>query len=86
MKDTNELRLDIAKYLFEDWKNLARGLLVGGHLSDSKRRQYDMGMVKWHMLEPMYQEAYLRRADEILQHCACNLDTLAHICFNETGG
>lgn len=83
MKDTNELRLDLAKYLFNDWKDLARGLLVGGHLSDTKRLQYDMGMVKWEMLDEMYQIAYLRRADEIIQHCICHIDTLIHIAFNE---
>ena len=83
MKSINEVRLELAKYLFNDWKNMARGLLIGGHLSEWKRHKYERGLVKWELLEPMYQLAYLDKADEILSHCICNLDTLMHINFND---
>lgn len=83
MKSKEDVKLELAKYLFNDWKDLARGLLVGGHLRDAKRIKYSQGLVKWEMLEPMYQLAYLNKADEILKHCLCNLDTLMHINFND---
>ena len=84
MKPYEDVKLELAKYLFEDWKALARGLLVGGHLKETKRLKYSRGLVKWEMLEPMYQLAYLNKAEEILKHSLCNLDTLMDKNFNES--
>ena len=83
MKPTNELRLEIAKYLYELWKIDARSLQIGGHLDKAKAKQYEKLITKWELLDPMYQINFLENVDEILKICVCNMDTLAHICFNE---
>lgn len=83
MKEPEELRQSIAKYLYELWKQDSRSLLIGGYLKEPKRQQYDLMTTKWGLLDPMYKDNFLSNADEIINQCLCNVDTLVHMSFND---
>ncbi len=61
---------------------MVRPLLIGNHISDSKRLQYELGMVKFCDLEEYYRITYLRDADTILSYCIADVDTLVDYAFN----
>jgi len=82
MKPYDELKLELAKFLHEYWKEFARPLLLGSHLSETKHNQYAQGMCKWFLLQDKYKKIYLRDADSILRTASCNVATLADHFFN----
>ena len=82
MKTYEEVRYLLAKHKHNEWKELVQVLIQGGHLSDVKRKQYNEGMVPFDKLDSYNQNAYYKYADDVLDICVENVDTLVDYTFN----
>ena len=72
----DDLTRQVAVVLHEIWKQFARPLLLGGHLTVVKSVQYDRVMGSFDELEPYYQNSYLTQARDIVQLCTEYMEEL----------
>ena len=64
-----DLTRQVAVVAHDEWKRMARMLLLGGHLDLAKAQQYDRGMCPFEDLDAHYQRNYLFYARDIVQLC-----------------
>ncbi len=82
MNNCEDLEHEVEMYLHNLWKQTVRTLLIGKHLSETKRTQYSRGMCKFDLLEPQYKKTYRRDATNLINICGNHLDAFIEINFN----